>query len=246
MDFPQLSWVCGSAGNTSGPSFCLCPRLHHLLTIPAPLIVTQHLLGTLMSTSSQDGEVLELSCWLGELQISIKGPADPATRLLRQLTRPGSIAAASPRSTLGSFEVVSNVDSQPEEISREFRDSIASSFSPCPAEQLHLAARLTGSTLSGEDRVRRAWKAGQWAKAVLGGRICTPNRSVQLDIRPRFYAILRAEGLSKPLLCHSAASYWRVIGDIATSNSISHAFPSESEAKIYFAGAGVTDYEVRA
>lgn len=198
-----------------------------------------------MSTSGQDDEVLELSCRLGELQISIKGPADPATRLLRQLTRPGFTTAASPRSTADSFEVVSSVDSQPEGILREFRDSIASSFSPCPTEQLQLASRLTGSAVSGEDRVRRAWKAGQWAKAVLGGRICTPNRSVQLDIRPRYYAILRADGLSKPLLCHSAASYWRIIGDIATSNSISHAFPSESEAKIYFAGAGVTEYEVR-
>ena len=74
-----------------------------------------------------------------------------------------------------------------------------------------------------DSRVRRAWKAGQWAKAVLVGRSCTPNRSVQLDIWPRYCTILRADGLSKPLLCHSAASYWRVIRDIATSNSISHA-----------------------
>ena len=199
-----------------------------------------------MSRGSQDDEVLELSCRLGDLQISIKGPAESATNLLRQLTRSSASAGASPRSLPDSFEVVSSVGSQPEEPIRDFRDSIAASFSPCPAEHLRLASRLTGSAVSGEERIRRAWTAGQWAKAVLGGRICTPNRSVQLDIRPRFYSILRAEGISRPLLCQSAATYWKVIGELATSNSISHAFPSECEAKIYLAAAGVTDYEVRA
>ena len=40
-----------------------------------------------------------------------------------------------------------------------------------------------------------------------------------------------------PTLCTTAAAYWRIIGDLANSDSISHSFPSELEARTYLAGA---------
>ena len=203
-----------------------------------------------MSTDTNDGEIIELCCRLGQLSITISGPAEPATRLLTQLTTQGTTAAraSSPSSTTGSFDLVSAAaaeDSQPVEPVVEYRDSILASFSPCPPAQLQLGARLSGSALPGEERARRAWKAGQWAKAVLSGRICTPNRSVQLDLRPRCYCVLRATGISRPVLCLSARTYWSIVGELSTSTSISHAFPSESEGRIYFAGAGVTEFDTR-
>ena len=87
--------------------------------------------------------------------------------------------------------------------------------------------------------------AGQWAKAVSEGRIQTPSKSAQIDLRPRFYAIVRAPNLSGSTICKSAASYWRIIEELAESTSISHGFPSETEAQVYFAGAGVVDFETR-
>ena len=117
-------------------------------------------------------------------------------------------------------------------------------FLPVPKNFLALAGKLGGSNLSGIDRIKRAWTAGQWAKAVVDSRIKTPNRSVQLDLRPRFYAVVRAPRILSPTLCHSAAAYWRIVGKIQENDSISHAFPSEVEAKIYFAGASISTFEV--
>ena len=64
----------------------------------------------------------------------------------------------------------------------------------------------------------------------------------QLHLRPRHYVVLRADGLQTPTIFRSAKSYWGVVGDLVGSKSISHAIPSEQEAKIYLAGANVCDY----
>ncbi|CAL1137404.1 unnamed protein product [Cladocopium goreaui] len=70
----------------------------------------------------------------------------------------------------------------------ETRDQISASFLACPAHHLALGIRLSGASLSGRDRVARAWTAGLWAKAVLEGRVFTPNRTPPLDLRSHFYA----------------------------------------------------------
>ena len=158
--------------------------------------------------------------------------------------------------TEGSFELLSSV-SQPDSASGpssvpvaayprvvESRDSIQNSFAPCPQSLLRFSSRLGGSSLSGVDRVERAWKAGQWAKAVQVGRIGSPNRTPAIDLRSRFYAVLRAENLAQPTIFQSAASYWRCIGKLEGSDSISQSFPSEVEARIFLQSAGVEDYLV--
>ena len=84
--------------------------LHH----PLLLVVTQHLLGIFMSVApSQDGEVIELSCTLGSLRVTISGPADQAADLLHYITRRGSSAAGPATTSEGSFELVAPEASGP-------------------------------------------------------------------------------------------------------------------------------------
>lgn len=73
----------------------------------------------------------------------------------------------------------------------------------------------------------RAWRAGQWGGASVAGHVGSPSRSIQLDLRPRFYVVLKASGLARPTLFSSAAGYWKGIGVLEGSSSVSYAFPSE-------------------
>ena len=174
------------------------------------------------------------------LQISIRGPARVATESLSQITGalaghsgPSSAAPGSPdRSTL-DFEVsaVSTVGS-------ETRADIQATFPLCPSYWISQATRLGGDRSAVEGRVQRAWLAGCWARAVLGGRVATPARSVQLEVRPRYYVVLRCEGVDCPVVFESSASYWRAIRNFAGSNSVSHSFPSQTEARVYLDAAG--------
>ena len=194
----------------------------------------------------QPGEdQIELSCRIGELQVTIRGPSEPATALLLELTSRQRQRPSSPATSQHSFAVVSEDPGTPApEASRrlETRAEIESTFRDCPQAVVAQGARLSGSATSGRDRIRRAWRAGQWAQAVASGRVRSPNRSAPLDLRSRFYAVLRAENQDQPTIYRSAASYWRAVGDLSTSTSISHAFPSEQEARIFFAGAETFDF----
>lgn len=205
----------------------------------------------------QDGDHIELSCTLGALRISITGPADQATDLLHYITRRGAAPAPSAPSE-GSFELVATEQGPPAASSStttptpvvatpalETRDSIEASFVTCPGVWLQGHQKLVGSSKSGAERIQRAWKAGQWARAVAEGRIPTPNRTPTFDLRSRHHSVYRCPGLDLPTVFNSAGSYWQAIGDLSTSPSISHAFPSQTEARVYLAGAGVVDFDIR-
>ena len=81
-----------------------------------------------------------------------------------------------------------------------------------PAQQIG-----SGSATSCQERVKRAWRAGQWGGAVLSGRVGSLNSSPQIDLRPRYYAILRVEAVERPVLCTSAGTYWQIIGDLESN-----------------------------
>ena len=98
---------------------------------------------------------------------------------------------------------------------------------------------LRGSQLSWEERAQRAWRAGCWARAVLQAQSESPNHSVGLGIANRVY--IAAEGLERPTVVHSFAAYKALVGHLQRGGSISHAFPSEADARLYFARARV-DY----
>lgn len=197
-----------------------------------------------MSQGTNDHGIVELTVKLGELHVSIKGPVEKATKLLQDITSrgpPSSPARSGTSET--SFAVVSEADHA---TSRrlETRVEIEASFEACPAYLISEGHRLSGGPLPGQDRVRRAWLAGKWAAAVCVGRSSSPNATPQLPLRSRYYAVLRAECLRKPAIYKSARSYWACVGELSSSSSISHSFPSEQEAKVYFAGAGVSDFDI--
>ena len=201
----------------------------------------------------QDGDV-ELRIDLpGNLRVLVTGPASSSGLAAELLGHIALFRSRSVSPSDRSFEVVSSVgasdsvsvsapvDFHPASRAVETRDSILRSFKACPNDLFKHSSRLCGSTLSGSDRISRAWIAGQWARAVQDKRIGSPNRTPAIDLRPRFYAVLAAEGLGVPTIFKSSASYWRCIGSLENSNSISQSFPSEVEARIYLQGAGVTD-----
>ena len=199
-----------------------------------------------MSQGPNDAGHVELSCVVGELKVSITGPSGQAAELLQRVLEWGaSQRTSSPTASAGSFDLVSQAAPDSPEPSRrtlESRAQIERGFRDCPDIWLRQANRLSGSSTPGAERAKRAWRAGQWGAAVVCGRAHSPNRSVHLDLRSRFYAILRAPGLSGPTLCTTATACWRIIGDLENSSSVSHAFPSELEAKIYLAGAGIAEF----
>ena len=192
-----------------------------------------------------DGEgEIELLCKLRDLHITVRGPSASATNFIRDIT--ARSVASPPRSSIseGSFDLVSEAEPSTRLPGRlESRDQIAATFERCPSYLEKNGKKLSGSTVSGSERVKRAWTAGQWAGAVLAGRIPTPNKTSPIDLRPRYYAVLRASGLAKATVFRSARSYWQLVGELESSSSISHSFPSEQEALVYLAGAGISDFE---
>ena len=199
-------------------------------------------------SSNDDG--VELRVHLpGGLRVTICAPASSAS-LAAELLGHISLFEGSGSSARSdqSFELVSSVG-EPVPVSSargrvpETRDSILASFVPCPSRLFVHSSRLSGANLSGEERIRRAWLAGQWASAVQSSRIGSPNRTPAIDLRPRCYAVLRADNLEKPTIFGSAAGYWKCIGSLADSSSISQAFPSETEARIYLESAGEVDVD---
>ena len=197
-----------------------------------------------MNQVDHDEDSVELSCRVGDLQITVRGPLDQATAFVRDCTRRAA-AAPSRRaaSSEASFDLVSEVGGA--RTTFETRAQIEASFAPCPAILVAQGDKLSGASLAGPDRVKRAWLAGQWGRAVLDGRAPSPNRTPQLGVRARVYVVLKAEGLVRPAIYKTAKSYWAVVGELETSSSVSHAFPSEQEARVYLQGAGVEDFDVR-
>ena len=191
----------------------------------------------------QDEEIIELTCKIRDLEVTIKGPAAQASSFLASITT-GSLAGRvpSPSPTDRSFSVVSSAPpvstfSRPGR-RLEHRSEIAASFLPCPSRVFASANRLGGSRSSAESRLQRAWTAGQWAKAVIQNRVQSPNRSEPLELKSRYYAIVRADSVDSPVIAQSSGTYWQIIGSLSESNSISHSFPSELEARTYIESAG--------
>lgn len=206
-----------------------------------------------MSVDFANEDSVDLTISLGDLRITISGPSQQASELVAFIVRhhPQSARSSSP----GQSSHYSVVDPPPSvsEAARppvqrrtlETRSQIEASFNHCPGYLEAAGNRLSGGSLSGVERIRRAWRAGQWAGAVLGGRVGSPNRTPQIDLRPRYYVVLRNSEGPAPACFSSSQSYWRSIGRLRDSDTISHSFPSESEARAYCAGADIPFPEVQ-
>ena len=68
----------------------------------------------------------------------------------------------------------------------------------------------------------------------------TPNRSEPISHRSRFYVVLRGGRGDLPACFSSSQAYWACVGRLS-DETVTHGFPSETEARIYVEAAGL-DY----
>ena len=166
---------------------------------------------------------------------SSESPEEASSRLLP--ASPLSVAAL-PRTTLSSPY---RVPEYPLQGPLRSLEELEGAFPALPKELCNTCRALRGGSLSWEARALRAWKAGCWARSILEGWSEVTKPSEPVGISNRVYCVIAARGLSCPVVVHSFAGYKKVVGELRRGESISHAFPSEAEARLYFAGAGV-DY----
>eukprot|EP00435_Cladocopium_sp_Y103_P072553 s1267_g40.t1 len=165
---------------------------------------------TCMSQHSEDPDTVDLTVDFAGLTISVRGSPSSSAAFVRGLShhplassparpssagpRPSSAYQASPaRSQVGS---TTSVDT---------RASIQDSFGPLPETWANLAtAHLGVPAADARARAERAWRAGCWAKAVLEGRVSSPNRTPTVPQQNRAWCVLRSARLDSPqdlLLC---------------------------------------------
>ena len=114
-------------------------------------------------TSSHDEEdEVNLSTQFQGLFISVRGSASSSVDFVQRIAAVSdtSSLSASPIRPASSASLPRSLESV-----RETRSDIEASFPACPVSWLRAAGRLqaTSTKFSGEQRIQRAWKAGNWA-----------------------------------------------------------------------------------
>ena len=217
--------------------------IHLALSVPLrPLCLAFR--GTCMSTSP-DPELVELALEFEGLSITVRGAPTAATNFVQGLQRGSahhSAAAStgyqSPTGT-GARDGAPSSAASPTPAAFETRDSILASFPACPAAWIGLANQELGSShKTPAERARRAWTAGNWARAVAQGRVHSPNRSERLELQNRYWCVVRCSNCHTPRVFTSSSDFFRATGPIEGSSTICHAFPSRAEARIYLEAAG--------
>eukprot|EP00435_Cladocopium_sp_Y103_P020466 s1075_g5.t1 len=131
--------------------------------------------------------------------------------------------------------------SEAHSVASSTRSSVRGSFVDCPQRWIVAAnsnLRAGSSRLSPAQRAQRAWLAGQWARATIDRRVATPNSTETIDLGNRFWVVLRCENCRVPRIFTSSGAFFTAIGQLEGSDTVTHAFPSETEAKIYLESAG--------
>lgn len=249
----QGSWPLSSLGGSLDLHLLLWPGFTfatfcHLNLLPFLILhlLTLQIRGwppICMNEDSFQDDVAEITIRIRGLVVTVSGPPSQAARFVEEVTRGAgaSTRSSSPgQRSLGSYTVVESSPRPSRVEAPETRQEIERSFRPCPDSCLDRARALGGPVEDARGRVRRAWLAGCWARATLDGRCPSPNRTPPLQLRSRIYVVLRAPSISSPACFASSGSYWRCVGDLRYSSSVSHSFPSETEARIYCSAAGET------
>ena len=246
LDFWLAAWLPSTLLGISCPSG-LYPRLSLRPLLPCDTLLLRSI--CMSQRPSDDGAILDLTCTFQSLQISIKGPSNQV------LTAHfgGAPRAASPSPTDSSFDLVGSVGP-------------SSSGNCCPALQwlLLLLAPILASLLSVVFQIAPLVGSNSplvcldqscqvrvvlnvLGKLVAGLRWC---KLAELDLLTPLLLWICVLGFTLCLLLldlsilpssRSSTSYWRVVGSLRNSPAISHSFPSEIEAKVYLAAAGVVD-----
>ena len=194
----------------------LAASIHHLAEALEQLSVsTAPAAQTHPDTSSPRGSV---ASW-----VEVVGPSPG---------EPGSRVASEPASLHHSSLSASALSAR--------YDELEAAFPTVPHRCVQACRSLSGSGSSSTERATRAWKAGQWVRAVLEDRVPKPRPSSRLPstIRSRIYVVIRANGLVKPLRCSTAKDFHKLVGPLSGSDALCHAFASIAEAAIYCEAAG--------
>ena len=115
-------------------------------------------------------------------------------------------------------------------------------FPEVPSAWLVSAKVLRAKGFSGEARIRRAWTAGCWARAVLEGRARTPSPTPNLDLPNKHYAVARSSNGSPPEIYNSIRDYRIAVDHLSATVSLSQGFPSELECRVYLDAAGIKTF----
>ena len=143
-----------------------------------------------------DPDIVGLELDFQGLTISVRGPASSAASFVRGLDLSSASPSPSAQGYSSPIATTSHVSAQspaglpstaraPVSASPcrvqapESRSCILASFPGLPSDLADLAPSLSGSRLSGLRRAQRAWICGNWAGAVLAGRIATSIGSAQ-------------------------------------------------------------------
>ena len=204
-----------------------------------------------MSVSAEEESIVELDIQFSGLSISVRGAPDTAARFVQQISsQDGASSAYGPSASPTPVDLHPTGRPRPTPSSAPgraagttssypTRASVEASFPPCPASWIGAAsARLSGSKSTPTARAQRAWKAGQWARAVQEGRAQSPNRTETIDLPNRIWCVVRGPDFPGPKVYHTSRDFFQAVGDLSRSNTLCHAWPSETEARIYFEGAG--------
>ena len=204
-----------------------------------------------MGTPVSDQEAItQLSLELEGLRISItrsrqaSGPAplpvDPVSSVpCHEVPRASTASQGYGLDSAGSSDRLPNPPTLSSQTLPESRAAIEASFPPLPLHLLDTARSLRSTVSSPQERAKRAWVAGCWASAVLNGRSTTPNATPQLQLPSRVYVVIQTPFCSHVQVTSSRSTYLRLV-DNHRGLSLSHGWPTETEARIYVAGAGRT------
>ena len=117
-------------------------------------------------------------------------------------------------------------------------NELATQIPPVPAQVADLASSLRRGPLDAKERASRAWTIGYWARFVLEGRVSKPRPSPPIGLPNTVYVVIRAPGISSPVVCTTGSDYRALVGNF-DRDTLSHGFPSVAEAKIYCSGANI-------
>lgn len=169
---------------------------------------------------------------VSELQDRVLSLESQVRDLLRLRHGAESSAPSIPSFDLVSSEVSFSV------LSENAREVLAGQFPECPSVAFELCASLRRGQLPKEERARRAWVAGCWAKLVLEDKIRLPEPAAPIGLSNTCYVILRAAGHRTPKLVEDVTTYQEICQG-PSCRPVGHGFASKSEAKVYCLAADV-------